>query len=107
MTTYRLPGRAPTVPKLQRPLIVQLLMPLRLPLAFVVILAIWPLFVALFWLAIATIVLVFAIKNRFGFATQPTPRPSAPTPARATRAAAPAAASPANAIARTSRIPRR
>jgi hypothetical protein len=111
-TSYRYPGSLPTVPRPRRPLVVELLMPLRMPLLFVVILAAWPLVLPLAWLALLGFCMVTLARQRLGKGTgakvtAPRARSGAAMVAAA-RAAAPTRRQPANAITRTAgRLPRR
>jgi hypothetical protein len=111
-TTYRYPGSLPTMPRPRRPLIVELLMPLRMPLAFAVILAAWPLVLPLVWVALLGFCVVMLARRRLGKGTgakvaAPRARSGAAMVAAA-RAAAPTPRQPANAITRTAgRLPRR
>jgi hypothetical protein len=91
-TTYRYPGSLPTVPRPRRPLIVELLMPLRVPLLFAVILAAWPLVLPLAWLALLTYCGVWLIRDKLRSpVTTKAITPAAPAPAPAAAAAAAAA----------------
>ena len=104
-TTYRLPGRLPTPPQRRRPLILQVLMPLRMWALIAFVLTAWPLlqFVWLALLAIGCVWLVARAALRPQRSAASTTRPVTPP-----SAAAPAPRQPANTINRTAgRLPRR
>lgn len=104
-TTYQLPGRLPTPPRQQRPLIIQVLMPLRMWALIAFVLTAWPLLQFL-WLALLAGGCVWLVARA---ALRPQRSAiSATRPVTPPRAAAPAPRPPANTISRTSgRLPRR
>lgn len=104
-TTYRLPGRLPTPPQPRRPLIIQVLMPLRMWALIAFVLTAWPL-LQIAWLALLAGGCVWLVART---ALRPQrSATSATTRAAAPRPAPPAPPRPANTISRTSgRLPRR